>query len=125
MLPRRWRNLNEEEWAELSAGSGASLYPVSVMELTPLSGLRLRRAVLGTLLDAHRPLTVGEVVDAIRADGFTTRPELAKPMHMVVADMLAYQVRAGRVRRTSRATFVVIRSAIPSTTQWRCRHWRD
>ena len=95
------------------------------MELTPIFGLTLRRAVLGTLLQAQRPLTVGEVVDAIAAAGCTTSPHLAKPSHMVIADMLAYQVRAGRVRRTSRATYAVIRSAIPSTTQWRCRHWRD
>ena len=52
-----------------------------------------RRAVLGTLLEAHWPLTVGEVVDAIRAAGCTT--------------------------------YAPIRSAIPTTTQWRCRHWRD
>lgn len=95
------------------------------MELIPISGLRLRRAVLGVLLEAHWPLTVGEVVDAIRANGCTTRPNLAKPMHMVVADMLAYQVRAGRVQRTRPATYAPIRSAIPKTTQWRCRHWRD
>ncbi len=95
------------------------------MELIAISGLRLRRAVLGTLLEAHRPLTVDEVVATIVASGCTTRPGLAKPMHMVIADMLAYQVRAGRVRRTRRATYQVIRGAIPSTTQWRCRHWRD
>ena len=49
--------------------------------------------MLGTLLEAHWPLTVGEVVDAIRAAGCTT--------------------------------YAPIRSAIPTTTQWRCRHWRD
>ena len=99
------------------------------MDLIPISGIRLRRAVLGALLEAlmegRGPLTVGEVVDAIRAQGCTTWAGLAKPMHMVIADMLAYQVRAGRVRRTGRATYQVIRSAISNTTQWRCRHWRD
>jgi len=95
------------------------------VEPTPIEGLRLRRAVLGTLLAAHRPLTVSEVVAELRAAGCTTSPRLAKPMHMVIADMLAYQVRAGRVRRTARATYAPVRQRIPKTTQWRCRHWRD
>lgn len=95
------------------------------MELIVIAGIRLRRAVLGTLLEARGPMSVGAVVDVIRAQGCTTWAGLAKPMHMVIADMLAYQVRAGRVRRTGRATYQVIRSAISNTTQWRCRHWRD
>ena len=95
------------------------------MELIPIYGLRLRRAVLGTLLSANRPLTVGEIVAAIEAAGCTTSPSLAKQSHRVIADMLAYQVRARRVRRVRRATYAVVRSAISNTTQWRCRHWRD
>jgi hypothetical protein len=39
--------------------------------------------------------------------------------------MLAYQVRAGKVRRVARATYAPRRDKIPTTTQWRCRHWRD
>ena len=95
------------------------------MELTPIAGLRLRRAVLGTLLTANHPLSVADVVAAIQAAGFTTLPHRAKPSHRIVADMLAYQVRAGRVRRTARATYAPNRDRIPKTTQWRCRHWLD
>ena len=90
-----------------------------------VAGLRLRRALLGILLDAGRPLTVSEVAAALRAAGVTNMPWHAKPFHMVIADMLAYQIRTGRVRRTARATYEVIPSSMSRSTQWRCRHWRD
>ena len=96
-----------------------------MMELRPISGLTLRRAVLGLLLDAGRPLTVREVVDHLQHAGVTTSPWCVKPPHMVIADMLAYQVRAGRLRRTRRATYVVIASSMSRSTQRRCRRWRD
>lgn len=91
----------------------------------PISGLRLRRAVLGILLAARRPLTITEVIAELHAAGFTTWSLGPRPPQQVIADMLAYQVRAGRVRRTARATYAPERDKIPTTTQWRCRHWRD
>lgn len=90
-----------------------------------ISGLRMRRALLGILLEARRPMSVSEVVAALRAAGVTNMPWHAKPIHMVIADMLAYQIRTGRVRRTARATYEVIPSTMSRSTQWRCRHWRD
>ncbi len=109
----------------MRAGSPIPVCPVVVMDLRPISGLTLRRALLGTLLVAGRPLTVGEVVDELHAAGVTTLPWHAKPVHKVVADMLAHQVRAGRVRRTRRATYAVIASSMSRSTQRRCRRWRE
>ena len=96
-----------------------------MMELRPISGLTLRRAMFAVLLDAGRPLTVSEVVERLQGAGVTTPAAVTKPPHMVIADMLAYQVRAGRVRRTERATYQVISSSISRSTQRRCRQWRD
>lgn len=89
-----------------------------------MNGLTLRRAMLAVLLDAGRPVTVADVVASLRAAGVTTSPML-QPMNKVIADMLAYQVRAGRVRRTDRATYEVIASSMSRSTLRRCRRWRE
>ncbi|MCE9622248.1 MAG: hypothetical protein K8R99_07895 [Actinomycetia bacterium] len=99
-------------------------YSVSAMTLQPISGLTLRRALIGILLDARRPLTVAEVVAALSVAGVTTPPR-AKPINMVIADMLAYQVRIGRVARVHRATYATIPSSMSRSMRHRCRHWRD
>lgn len=70
-------------------------------------------------------MTVGEVVEALHFAGVTTSSWTAKPPHRVVADILAYQVRAGRVRRTERATYQIIPTSLSRSTQRRCRQWRD
>jgi hypothetical protein len=95
------------------------------MKLRPITGLTLRRAVFGTLFRAGRPMTAVEVVAALHAAGVTTSPMLVKPPALVIADMLAHQVRAGRVRRTSRGHYAVIAASMSRSTQWRCLHWRD
>ena len=95
------------------------------MELRSISGLTLRRAVFAILLEERGPLTVGEVVEALHAAGVTTYSWTGKPTHRVVADMLAYQVRGGRVRRVERATYQVIASSMSRSTQRRCRQWRE
>lgn len=110
---------------DLIAESVRSLCPVLMMELLPISGLTLRRALFGVLLEAGRPITVREVLDQLQDAGVTTSAWCVKPPPMVIADMLAYQVRAGRVRRTKRATYVVIASSMSRSTQRRCRRWRD
>lgn len=95
------------------------------MELLSISGLTLRRAVFAVLLNAGGPVTVGEVVKALHAAGVTSYSWTGKPTHRVVADMLAYQVRAGRVRRVERATYQVIPASMSRSTQRRCRQWRE
>lgn len=94
------------------------------MTLCPISGLTLRRALIAILLSARRPLTVGEVVDALYGAGVTI-PTHVKPINMVIADMLAYQVRIGRVVRVRRATYAVVPSSMSRSMRHRCRHWRD
>ncbi|MDO8362755.1 MAG: hypothetical protein Q7V88_07650 [Actinomycetota bacterium] len=56
------------------------------MELRPISGLTLRRALLGILLAAGRPMGIGEVVQALHAAGVTTGPWHTKPVHKVASD---------------------------------------
>lgn len=94
------------------------------MTLLVISGITLRRALLGILLDARRPLTVAEVVTALQTAGVTTAPR-AKPINMVIADMLAYQTRIGRVVRVRRATYAVVAPSMSKSMRHRCRHWRD
>jgi hypothetical protein len=94
------------------------------MTLLAISGLTLRRALIGILLEAQRPMKVGEVVAALELAGVTTPPR-AKPINMVIADMLAYQSRIGRVVRVRRATYAVVPSSMSRSMRHRCRHWRD
>ncbi len=95
------------------------------MQLRAIGGLTLRRAVFGMFFEAGRPLSVPEVVAALAASGVKVGEHLAKPEHMVIADMLAYQVRAGRLRRVRRGIYDVVPGALSRSTRWRCRHWRD
>lgn len=80
------------------------------------SPIDLRRAVLGLLLSAGRPMTVTEVVEHVRASGFD-------PNARRVANLLAYQMRAGRVVRRGPATYSAIAEAMSGTTRWRCLNW--
>jgi hypothetical protein len=91
------------------------------MELVPIRGNRLRRAVLGTLLIAGRPMTVTEIVDSLHAQGVTTSPLLTRSPHRVIADLLAHQARMGRVRKVRRATFTVVPDAVSASTRTRWR----
>ena len=90
-----------------------------------ISGLLLRRAALGILLAAREPLTAREVGDLLRLGGATTQPKLLKGPSRVIADLLAYQVRIGKVRKVGPATFVVLPASMSRSTRWRCLHWRD
>jgi hypothetical protein len=87
----------------------------------PLHGHALRRAILGGLLVAGRPLTAREVVAELHAHGVTVY-RTGKSASRQVGDMLAYQSRAGRVERVApgryRLTWPMSRS-----TRWRYRRW--
>ena len=56
-------------------------------ELVPIRGIRLRRAVMGTLLVAERPLCIAEIVEQLAANGMTTMPHLTRTPNRVVADL--------------------------------------
>jgi hypothetical protein len=98
--------------------------PSRGVELRPIRGLLLRRAVLGVLLAAGRPLTAAEVATDLHHHGVTTLPSLTKGPSRVIADLLAHQVKAGRVLKTGPATFVVLSDSMSRSTRWRCLHWR-
>jgi hypothetical protein len=95
------------------------------MELLAITGITLRRAVLGTLLAAHGPLTPRDVVEELRRHGVTTAAHLKKEPHRVIADLLAHQARIGKVRRVRRGLYAVIRPSMSHSTRWRCLHWQD
>lgn len=78
--------------------------------------------MLGILLVAARPMSVGEVVAELHRHGVTTAPWLSNGAPRVVADMLAYQMRAGRVRRTGPARYELTMT-MSRTTEWRYRNW--
>lgn len=95
------------------------------VELLPISGLLLRRAVLGILLAAGEPLTAQEVADTLHRCGATTKTMLLKGPSRVIADLLAYQARMGKVRKVGPALFGVIPTSMSRSTRWRCLHWRN
>jgi len=99
--------------------------PSCGVERQAISGLLLRRAVIGILLAAGEPLTAREIAADLRLGGVTTNPLLSKGTSRVVADLLAYQARVGRVRKLGPATFVVLPGSMSRSTRWRCLRWRD
>ena len=94
-------------------------------ELVPIRGIRLRRAVMGTLLVAERPLCIAEIVEQLEANGVTTMPHLTRTPNRVVADLLAHQVRAGRAQRVGRATFILLPDSVSVSTRRRWRRWNE
>ena len=65
--------------------------------------------------------TAKEIAEALRQSGATTRPTLTKGPSRVIADLLAHQVRAGKVLKTGPGTFAVsarpAASSVPSTAR--------
>ncbi|MEQ1700416.1 MAG: GNAT family N-acetyltransferase [Ilumatobacteraceae bacterium] len=94
------------------------------MEPFPISGLLLRRAVLGTLLSAGGPMSPAEVAAALDAAGATTSPERTKGPSRLIADLLAYQVRIGKVVKVGPALFAAVPDRISRSTRQRCVGWR-
>ena len=94
------------------------------VEPLAITGLLLRRAVLGTLLAAGRPLTVREVTAALASAGATTSPLLSKAPNRVIADLLAHQARIGKVRRVAPGTYTVVPDSMSRSTRRRCVRWQ-
>jgi len=88
-----------------------------------ISGLRLRRAVLGILLDARGPMAVHDVVRALARAGVTTDPRLVRDPGRVVSDLLSYQARLGRVRRVAHGAYEALAERISPAMRSRARHW--
>ncbi|MDO8391114.1 MAG: N-acetyltransferase [Actinomycetota bacterium] len=98
--------------------------PSGGVEPLPISGLLLRRAVLGTLLAVRRPLSPSDLAAALAAAGVTTCPNLTKGPSRVIADLLAHQVRIGKVAKVGPALFAVLPGSMSRSTRQRCLRWQ-
>jgi len=79
-----------------------------------LRGRRLRRAAMAVLLEAGRPLTVGQILSAVeRLHG----PVPGPLPHKLMADALGWEVQRGWAVRVARGTYAV--GTISPTSRWR------
>ena len=84
----------------------------------------MKYAVLGTLLAAGRPLSLGELGRQMRA----SRPiddvaGMLTPKRL--SDLLRAQVHMGRARRVDRGWYVAVPSGMSRTSRWRYRSWEQ
>lgn len=85
-----------------------------------LGSRALRYLVTVLLQDVGQPLTVPELVDAIRATGWQIPGRPSK----TVSDALRWEIRKGRVRRHGRGLYGPGRMP-PSTLRWLRRSLQD
>lgn len=84
----------------------------------PLRPLDVRRAVLGVLLRAGRPVSVVEIVAELQ------REIPVGTSGKRVADVLRFQVAAGRVRRAARGIYELDPTTMSPSTRWRILNWQ-
>lgn len=93
---------------------------VEAGNLVYVSGLALRRALLGILLVADAPLSVPEITRRLHASGRTTWSAVGNPPTKRVADSLDYLRRIGKVERVRRGVYTVVSASMSRTTRQRC-----
>jgi hypothetical protein len=99
---------------------------VSTTDRRPIRNIALRRAVMRVLLRAGRPVRVAEVVQIlVRDERVAIADHHASSASQRISNVLAWQVRKGRARRTSRGVYEAIPASIPRTTRWRIECWDD
>jgi hypothetical protein len=89
-----------------------------------ISGLRLRRAVVGVLLLHPGAASVDRVIELLAHHGlepFTLPIDGGRTGRKRVIDVLAYQARLGRLRRVSPGVYVVEPTAMTPSMRSRCR----
>ncbi|CAN5590977.1 hypothetical protein BH23ACT3_BH23ACT3_14130 [soil metagenome] len=74
--------------------------------------------MLGTLLSAGEPVSIGGLVERLSGE-----PRLGPVTPKRIADVLAQQVRMGRVRRVRRGVYEMVPGGVSRSTEWRCRNW--
>jgi hypothetical protein len=77
-----------------------------------LTGMNLRYLLTVVLLDAGRPLTTAELVEAVRSSG----RDIAGRASKTVSDALRWEIRKGRVVRLGRSVYRC--GSMPRSTQW-------
>ena len=75
--------------------------------------------MLGQLLAAGEPLSVGQLVALLAAELGDEAVDATR-----VSDMLRYQTRIERVRRVARGRYEVVPDALSTSMAWRCLNWR-
>ncbi len=93
---------------------------VEAGDLVYVSGLALRRALLGILLAADAPLSVPEITRRLHASGRTTWSTVGNPPTKRVADSLDYLRRIGKVERVRRGVYTVVSASMSRATRQRC-----
>jgi hypothetical protein len=87
---------------------------------------RITEAALGVLIEAGRPMTIGQILADLEARGVRLARENPGK---ALSDVLRYQTRTGRVRKVGRGRYEV--RPLPRTTTWRFRtrllrrNWED
>jgi hypothetical protein len=82
--------------------AGPDPIPPPLPNAQPVHGRGLRQAVLRSLTDAGRPLTLTEIHRALHLSGYRLGAE--RPVKQL-GDALTYEERNGRVRRVARGTY--------------------
>jgi hypothetical protein len=92
------------------------------MERVPVRRIDVRRAVLGALLGSDRALSAAELARGLGIVGDTATGRSGRK---VIADLLAYQCRLGRIRRVGRGRYIAVPSAMSRAMRWRCDNWES
>lgn len=89
-----------------------------------LRNIDIRRAILGVLSRERRPLSIGEVIDRLSADGVDLARIAGVSARQRVSDVLRYQRMKGRVERVARGRYRYVSGSVAHSTLWRCENWR-
>lgn len=84
-----------------------------------IAGRELRYRLTMLLREAHRPLTVRELLETLDQADHAVAGRPSK----TVSDALRWEIRRGRVVRVGRSTYAIARIP-PSTLRW-IRRWLD
>ncbi|MCU1360154.1 MAG: hypothetical protein JWN99_1443 [Ilumatobacteraceae bacterium] len=77
-----------------------------------ISGLRLRRAILGVLLVEDGPMSIDQITSVLAQRGLSAPTTPRRTQRKAVADVLRYQSTLGRVVRVERGVYEAVRHSI-------------
>ena len=91
-------------------------------ELREIRNIDLRRAVLGVLLRAGRPMSIEQIVGELRSQGVEASSS-GRSDRKRLGDLLGYQTRLGRVRRVGRGRYEIVADSLSRSARWRSLNW--